>query len=40
MHKKIGFKSKLDDKGFCRIFVGYAIEHGGDVHQIYDLTLQ
>ena len=39
-HKQKGFNSKLDEKGSVGIFAGYAIEHGGDVYRMYDLTTQ
>ena len=30
----------MDEKGSVGIFVGYAMEHRGDVYWMYDLTMQ
>ena len=35
-HKKIGYKSKISDKGKEAFLVGYATEHAGDVYRMYN----
>ena len=39
-HRQIGYKSKISDKGKEVFFVGYAIEHAGDVYRMYDPNMK
>ena len=36
IHRQIGYKSTISDKGKEAFLVGYATEHAGDVYRMYD----